>query len=181
MEIVVGEPKQSAAVGRAILARVIDVDVDHVPGQRPRQVHPPLVARAEVLEQKPQQNVELIVVVRDQRLLAVVVLLLVVGVQIAPVPPAVFINPLAIGKQAARGSEKLLAQLVQPRQRRRVGMRPVGQTGYRRRRKRQRLHVAGKVGRRFCGLCCRPKLQPNAVRLLLAPLKLVHIGELTRK
>src|SRR5699024_4722636 len=91
----------SVIVGGAILLRVTAADVDAVSSQRQSEIPPGSVSRAGELSQAAFDDVILIVVVRDDRRSVVAGWALVVGPELAPVPPAELIDDLSPGRQAA--------------------------------------------------------------------------------
>src|SRR5262249_45223098 len=99
--VVVGVPEQAAVVRRPVPGRAVQVDVDDVPGQRVENLHPVAVPRPQELHDAPEEDVVLVVVVRDDRRHALVVGGLVVGVHLAVVTPAVFVDDLTAGNEAA--------------------------------------------------------------------------------
>ena len=94
--IVVGVPEEPAAETRLVVARVVDVDVDEVARRVDHEFAPALLARAQEVHARAVHEVVLVVVVRDERARALVMHRFVVGVQVAEIAPAVFVDDLAL-------------------------------------------------------------------------------------
>ena len=98
VDVVIGVPEVAVVVGRPIAVGVVQVHVDHVRGQIVHERPPAPIARSNVLGGETRQRVVLIVVMGTQSLRTLVADRLVIGVEIAEVPPAVLVGdfPLAL-------------------------------------------------------------------------------------
>src|SRR5438105_8545604 len=98
----IGQPKHSAAVCGPILIGVVNVNVDNMAGERVRQIAPAAVARARELQNRTEDRIVLIVVMGNDRFGAVIISVLVVGINLAVIAPTIFVNDFAASEQAGR-------------------------------------------------------------------------------
>src|SRR5438876_9752806 len=89
-------PEQSVVVAGLVLRSVIDVDVGNMGGQFIRHAEPTHVAASNELDEGPVDGVVLVVVVGDYWRLSGVVNPLVIGVDVAEMPPAVLVDDLPL-------------------------------------------------------------------------------------
>src|SRR5437867_12389421 len=89
-------PEQSVVVAGLVLRSVIDVDVDHMGGELIHHAEPTYVAASNELDEGPIDSVVLVVVMRDHWWLSSVVSRLVIGIDVAEMPPAVLVDDLPL-------------------------------------------------------------------------------------
>src|SRR5438046_10420499 len=120
IDIMVGHPKQAAAIGGSVLFGVVNIDVDNMTGQRIKQAAPARIARTHILDNGAKQGIELVVEMRDDWFGPGKVSVFVVGVEIAEIAPPEFVDNLTALEQARRAIDDLGPVLVELIGRRRL-------------------------------------------------------------
>ena len=92
VDVVICVPEQSTIERSSVFISVIDVDIDHMPSQWIQQVEPFQVARRGQLQSRPEDHVELIIVVRNNRVRTGTMSLLMIRRDITKIPPAILVN-----------------------------------------------------------------------------------------
>src|SRR5262245_50056541 len=90
--IVVGMPDQPLIVGRAVFARMIGINIDDMFGKISHERPPTWIATAGVLDHSSINGIILVIIMGDERSIALVPHGFVIGIELPKMPPAVLIN-----------------------------------------------------------------------------------------
>jgi hypothetical protein len=104
-------PEHSAVVGGFVFARVIDVDIPYVAGQVIAEPPPARIAGSQEVDDETGYRVVLVVVMRNEGPIGRLAGGLVIGRQIAEVPPPVLVSLLTFGKEPGIGIERAANEL----------------------------------------------------------------------
>ena len=166
-------------VCRTIFTRVIDIDIDHMLGKISHERKPTWITAAGVLDNSPINGIILVVIVRDERGIALVPNRFVIGIEIPKMPPAVLIDnftPIKKGVVPLNGriDQSLIVSMLIGATRGKVadGLR-VGIPFWRG----PGLQSAVPPAHVGHGLVLPIKLQPDSMRLLLATLEFIDITD----
>src|SRR5262245_24050137 len=176
-------PEQPVVVGRLVLRRVIDVDVEDMRRQFFELRPPAHVAAAEELLDEARNRIVLVVVVRDDRMIALVLQALVIAVDLAKVAPAVLVDDLALPLEGAFALDRLIDEREVPGAGTVIDSREVWDrsrgaipAGIR-----MRDEPVATPRERLFGRRVRPERHPQLVGLLLAALNFVNVRVLSRE
>ena len=108
VDVMICVPEQSTIERGSVFIGVIDVDIDHMPSQRIQQVEPFQVARRGQLQSRPEDHVELIIVVGNNCVRTGIMSLLMIRRDITKIPPAILVNRSSPSVQAESSSSRVV-------------------------------------------------------------------------